>query len=310
MTNYFFRLTYTTVFLMGSAISSAHANNESIRHYRCTGISQDLRVEHFAKGNIANLYVNGKKHKTKALETGIFFNKQLGYRIFIDQYGTSLSISDMMLVCQPSTEIQTDEVIKPKQNSNQETKSAPQQVDVTGRSYGGKVRAGPGISFKQIGSLFYNDKLKILTDTNRQFNSYNWFKVKYRGKIGYQWGGLLCSDGLKLPDIYEQCPSQPHDIPKIERANQWFGFAKNNQKQWGLKLSSSKADAKAGALKNCGNQTCKINYVAKPKCIAITGGDTNIYIGAGKTKENALNFAYGFCNRSGQGCTLEYEVCQ
>jgi membrane-bound inhibitor of C-type lysozyme len=78
-----------------------------------------------------------------------------------------------------------------------------------GRSYGGKVRSGPGIQYGQSGSLYQGDQILILSGTGVMMNGYEWFQVRYRGgQIGYHWGGLFCSE-RPYPGIYEVCGGRP-----------------------------------------------------------------------------------------------------
>lgn len=78
-------------------------------------------------------------------------------------------------------------------------------IDRSGRSLGGKLRAGPGTNFKQVGSLAFRDQLVIVRNTNVGFDGYDWFEVNVGGQIAYQWGGIMCSDGGVLPGIYDSC---------------------------------------------------------------------------------------------------------
>ncbi len=84
-------------------------------------------------------------------------------------------------------------------------------LNIPARSYGGKVRAGPGMEFTQIASLREGDPVTLLTNTGETMNGYDWFMILMaNGEIGYQWGGLLCSDALHPPGIFggrnEACP--------------------------------------------------------------------------------------------------------
>ncbi|WP_133192680.1 SH3 domain-containing protein [Labrenzia sp. 011] len=63
-----------------------------------------------------------------------------------------------------------------------------------GFSYGGKVRSGPGMKYRQVGSLREGDQILILNGTGTMMNGYEWFKIRYRnGQTGFQWGGIMCS---------------------------------------------------------------------------------------------------------------------
>jgi len=74
-----------------------------------------------------------------------------------------------------------------------------------GYSYGGKVRSGPGMNFRQVGSLHEGDEILILNGTGAMMNGYEWFEIRYRnGRTGYQWGGIMCSQN-PYPTIFRVC---------------------------------------------------------------------------------------------------------
>ena len=74
-----------------------------------------------------------------------------------------------------------------------------------GYSYGGKVRSGPGMQYRQVGSLREGDGILILNGTGAMMNGYEWFQIRYRnGRTGYQWGGLMCSQS-PYPTIFQVC---------------------------------------------------------------------------------------------------------
>ncbi|MCK7615522.1 MliC family protein [Roseibium sediminicola] len=80
-----------------------------------------------------------------------------------------------------------------------------------GYSYGGKVRSGPGMNFRQVGSLHEGDQILILTGTGAMMNGYEWFEIRYRnGRTGYQWGGIMCSQN-PYPTIFRVC-----DGPRLQ----------------------------------------------------------------------------------------------
>ncbi|MEM8646613.1 MAG: SH3 domain-containing protein [Pseudomonadota bacterium] len=73
-------------------------------------------------------------------------------------------------------------------------------------SWGGKVRTGPGSSFKQVAGLKEGDTVKILEDTGVQMNGFPWFKIEFDdGKTGYKWGGVLCSRKVQVKGTFRQC---------------------------------------------------------------------------------------------------------
>ncbi|MCQ0988559.1 MliC family protein [Jiella marina] len=82
-----------------------------------------------------------------------------------------------------------------------------ERLDLPGRSYGGKVRAGPGLNHSQIGSTRLNDRI-ILLERSVRMDGYDWFLIEMpNGRTGFQWGGLMCADGEET-GILTICGSQ------------------------------------------------------------------------------------------------------
>lgn len=76
-------------------------------------------------------------------------------------------------------------------------------LNIGARSYGGKLRAGPGMEFMQVGSLAEGDRVTLLVNTQERMNGYDWFFIRLpNGEEAYQWGGLLCSDELHVAGLY------------------------------------------------------------------------------------------------------------
>lgn len=74
-----------------------------------------------------------------------------------------------------------------------------------GKSYGGKVRGGPGLQYQQVGSLREGDRIRILNGTGIMMNGYEWFQIRYgNGRTGFQWGGIMCSKSPH-PTIFKTC---------------------------------------------------------------------------------------------------------
>lgn len=73
-------------------------------------------------------------------------------------------------------------------------------------SWGGKVRTGPGSSFKQVAGLKEGDTVTIVENTGVQMNGFPWFKIEFGdGQSGYKWGGVLCSRNTKVKGTFRQC---------------------------------------------------------------------------------------------------------
>ncbi len=82
-----------------------------------------------------------------------------------------------------------------------------QFLNVTGRSYGGRVRMGPGLEHRQIGSTGLNTPI-ILLQRSARMDGYDWFLIQLpNGNQGYQWGGLMCADSEET-GVLTLCGSQ------------------------------------------------------------------------------------------------------
>ena len=73
------------------------------------------------------------------------------------------------------------------------------------KSWGGIVRKGPGTNYRKAASLKEGEWVTLLERTSEIMNGYPWFKIKYRGKTGYKWGGILCSVGAHVEGTYQIC---------------------------------------------------------------------------------------------------------
>ncbi|MGH1406364.1 MAG: MliC family protein [Rhodomicrobiaceae bacterium] len=73
------------------------------------------------------------------------------------------------------------------------------------RSWGGIVRSGPGQHYKKRASLREGEWITLLEKTGEMFQDRPWFKIKYRGRIGYHWGGIVCSVGTYVEGTYQVC---------------------------------------------------------------------------------------------------------
>lgn len=88
--------------------------------------------------------------------------------------------------------------------------SQPDEFPVPAGSWGGVVRDGPGKQYRQIDSLDEGEAITLMGRSDVVEDGYPWFKIAYRdGKIGYKWGGILCSTGAERSDIYKTCTAAP-----------------------------------------------------------------------------------------------------
>lgn len=109
------------------------------------------------------------------------------------------------------TQGQTDDVchkVSGNQNHQQNHQQQGNHISFPrkAKSWGGIVRSGPGQHYRKVGSLREGEWVTILERTNEIFQDRPWFKIKYRGgRIGYKWGGILCSVGEFVEGTYQTC---------------------------------------------------------------------------------------------------------
>ena len=85
-----------------------------------------------------------------------------------------------------------------------------EQLNIVGQSLGGRLRAGPGTNYRKTGSIREGTWLTILSNTGVRFDGYDWFEVVLdNGLRGFQWGGIMCSNGPKIAGIFASCQSVP-----------------------------------------------------------------------------------------------------
>ncbi len=114
------------------------------------------------------------------------------------QIGTALL--DWRLEAEPGSEAQTGGELPPPASGD------PELVSAAGRSLGGVLRAGPGMQHARVGSLREGTPLTILRRTPEVMNGYDWFEVRTGdGRSGYQWGGIMCSEGTQVDGIFQVC---------------------------------------------------------------------------------------------------------
>lgn len=161
--------------------------------YDCTDKDIDLMVNFFEDENRAQISHDGKTY-------GVLYNGVDGYlNVFLQAQFYPKGEKARVYLGSEQFEC-TYPSLKPK------VKTPPAEITYTGRSLGGKVRDGASMSGRQIASLYEGDPITILNDSGVEMNGYDWFEIKFKnGKTGYQWGGIMCSDNLKIDGIYEQC---------------------------------------------------------------------------------------------------------
>ncbi len=186
-----------------------------------------------------------------------------------------------------------------------------QFLNMTGRSLGGKLRAGPGTNYAQAGSTGLNSPLQIIRNTGVRFDGFDWFEVRTSaGQQAYQWGGIMCSNGSRITGIYEACA--PTANPGSGgSSNGWMAFAIGNNGQFGHGAGQTRADAERFALQYCGDSSCRVDNLTQQSCQALVQASGGAWYGAGNNKQMAESTAQANCQSSvGGSCPVAYSYCR
>jgi hypothetical protein len=123
--------------------------------------------------------------------------------------GASGSAAGTQAANPPASEPRTSRDVAtaaPRQPAAPADQSASPARGFPAKSWGGVVRAGPGMDHRKLASLQEGDPIAILENAGAEMNGYPWFKIRYgRDKTGYQWGGIICPVGRPVAGTFEQC---------------------------------------------------------------------------------------------------------
>ncbi|MEX0955501.1 MAG: DUF4189 domain-containing protein [Rhizobiaceae bacterium] len=184
-------------------------------------------------------------------------------------------------------------------------------LDTPGQSLGGKVRSGPGMNFAQVGSLTEGARIRIHANAGVHFNGYDWFEIVAGNVRGFQWGGIMCSEGRLVPGIFQQCgaqasaPAQPG----------WMALAVDGQGAIGHGAAADLASAQGLALQYCGNSNCRVVDATQNRCHAVAEFARNGYwygyssASDARTAETAA-LAHCAAGAGQNACTIRYSYCQ
>lgn len=82
--------------------------------------------------------------------------------------------------------------------------------DLSALSYGGILRAGPGMDSKKKASIRLGQPIELLEATGTWTDDYQWFKVRTASGNGYHWGGIFCTmGGVKPEGVLYDCDENP-----------------------------------------------------------------------------------------------------
>lgn len=76
---------------------------------------------------------------------------------------------------------------------------------IAAKSWGGIVRSGPGTDHRRLDSLREGERISLLERTDVYRDKWPWFRIRYRGKVGFQWGGIICGIDRQIPGAFEIC---------------------------------------------------------------------------------------------------------
>lgn len=91
-----------------------------------------------------------------------------------------------------------------------ETDNCQPALPMEGQSLGGIMRKGPAMGSAKVASLKEGERIEILEDTGVEMNGYRWFKIRVRGRTGFQWGGIMCSNA-EVPGMFQVCEGESGD---------------------------------------------------------------------------------------------------
>ncbi|MBV2183213.1 MAG: SH3 domain-containing protein [Rhizobium sp.] len=82
--------------------------------------------------------------------------------------------------------------------------------DLSALSYGGVLRAGPGMDSRKKASIRLGQRIELLEATGIWTDDYQWFKIRTASGTGYHWGGIFCTSGGPKPEgVLYDCDENP-----------------------------------------------------------------------------------------------------
>lgn len=198
-------------------------------------------------------------------------------------------------------------------STNTSTSSDGVEVNAQGRSLGGTLRSGPGTNYSRIGSVAEGTWITILKNTGVRFDGYDWFEIALdNGTRGFQWGGIMCSNGAPLNGTYSVCGQETRvNTNTPSPSGGWMAFAVGNNNIFGHGAGNTQAEAQNAALQFCNDNSCQIADVTDAQCHALAQTPGGSWFGAAPTQRAAEDFAAGFCVGAGaSSCRIAYSYCQ
>lgn len=187
------RVTCTAVVLV-AGLSDASASENL--NFRCTIGDQVAVVETIPEEGRVRYEAPDATFYMDALPNGVYGNDDESAAFEFKADGAVLWLGDVSFACISV-------------NAAASVQGQAETLNYVGKSLGGKLRDGPGTNFRQVGSVAEGTWLTIIANTGINFDGYDWFEVALdNGQRGYQWGGIMCSNGPRLRGIYSSCNAQ------------------------------------------------------------------------------------------------------
>lgn len=191
-----------------------------------------------------------------------------------------------------------------------ETADEPMHLRATGQSLGGHLRAGPGTEFASVDVLPEGAPVGIVGNAGVRFNGYDWFEIVIGDSVGYQWGGILCSENQHVAGLYHQCGVPP----AAAEPGGWMAFAIDWRGAVGHGAAPTPREAENFALTHCGNASCTVVAATEARCQALADRQQGAYvygIGDGGDLAMAEGRALEQCvSASGAQCGISYSYCR
>lgn len=83
------------------------------------------------------------------------------------------------------------------------TGTAEGRFPMRGQSLGGIMHSAPSMQSAKVMSLPEGTGISLIERAGTM-DGYDWFKIAHRGTVGYQWGGIMCSEA-PIRGIFSQC---------------------------------------------------------------------------------------------------------
>lgn len=77
------------------------------------------------------------------------------------------------------------------------------KLPMAGMSLGGIMRGAPSMSAPRLASLTEKSGITLLERAGTM-DGYDWFKIEFHGRTGYQWGGIMCS-AEAISGVLQKC---------------------------------------------------------------------------------------------------------